>query len=267
MSRSSILAAATFVTLVAMSGTPSANKNFMPDWTFTGSSLAETAQLGDAKWTAQNGEVTGSPSSADGGILLFKNPLQDVQVAASFRCAAGCQAGLMLRVEQTSRGLQGSALCRNLRHAWGVRRHARSAGTHQDEGSARARERNLSIPGRHSNCWRPWRATSSRTRRQCSRWCTWRSWTRRTRSPGRTRRRRTSGRAQRKSACGLTVPRGRITASRPAKRNTVESLLNANILLYMAQRTALKAAWPADVSTMPRRGTAVSACMSAAPLR
>jgi hypothetical protein len=107
MSRTSIVAAATFVALVATSVTPSANKNFMSDWTFTGSSLAETAQLGDAKWTAENGEVTGSPSSADGGILLFKNPLQDVQLAASFRCSAGCQAGLMLRVEQTPEGYKG----------------------------------------------------------------------------------------------------------------------------------------------------------------
>jgi hypothetical protein len=107
MSRSSVLATATLAALVATSVTPFANKNFMPDWTFAGSSLAETTQLGDAKWTAQNGEVTGAPSSADGGILLFKNPLQDVQVAASFRCAAGCQSGLLLRVEQTPEGYKG----------------------------------------------------------------------------------------------------------------------------------------------------------------
>ena len=107
MSRFSLLAAATFLALVATSVTPFANKNFMPDWTFTGSSLAETEQLGDAKWTAQNGEVTGAPSSADGGMLLFKNSLQDVQVAASFRCSAGCQAGLMLRVERTPEGYKG----------------------------------------------------------------------------------------------------------------------------------------------------------------
>ena len=84
-----------------------ANKNFIPDWTFTGSSLADTEQLGAAKWSAQNGEVIGTPSSPDGGWLLFKNPVQDVQMATSFQCAAGCQAGLLLRLEKTADGFKG----------------------------------------------------------------------------------------------------------------------------------------------------------------
>ena len=84
-----------------------ANKNFIPDWTFTGSSLADAEQLGAAKWTAQNGEVIGTPSSPDGGWLLFKNPVQDVQMATSFQCAAGCQAGLLLRLEKTADGFKG----------------------------------------------------------------------------------------------------------------------------------------------------------------
>ena len=84
-----------------------ANRNFVPDWTFTGSSLADAEQLGDAKWTAQNGELTGTPSSPGGGWLLFKNPVQDVQMATSFRCAEGCQAGLLLRLEKTADGFKG----------------------------------------------------------------------------------------------------------------------------------------------------------------
>ena len=44
-----------------------AHKNFVADWTFTGSSLADVEQLGDARWTARNGELTGTPLSPDGG--------------------------------------------------------------------------------------------------------------------------------------------------------------------------------------------------------
>jgi Domain of Unknown Function (DUF1080)/FG-GAP-like repeat len=84
-----------------------ANKNFVPDWMFTGSSLSDTEPLGDASWTAQNGEVTATPSSPDGGWLLFNKPIQDVQMAASFRCAAGCQAGLILRLEKIADGFKG----------------------------------------------------------------------------------------------------------------------------------------------------------------
>src|SRR5688572_5695967 len=93
--------------VAAMATVSLANKNFVPDWTFTGSSLADTEQLGAAKWSAQNGELIGTPASPDGGWLLFKNPVQDVQMAASFQCAAGCQAGLLLRLEKTADGFKG----------------------------------------------------------------------------------------------------------------------------------------------------------------
>ena len=103
MSRSILI----ILCVAAVASVPHANKNFIPDWTFTGSSLADAEQLGAAKWTAQNGEVIGTPSSPDGGWLLFKNPVQDVQMATSFRCAAGCQAGLLLRLEKTADGFKG----------------------------------------------------------------------------------------------------------------------------------------------------------------
>ena len=103
MSRSILIIAC----VAAMASVSYANKNFVPDWTFAGSSLAETEQLGAAEWSAQNGEVIGRPTSPDGGWLIFKNPLQDVQMATSFRCAAGCQAGLILRLEKTAEGVKG----------------------------------------------------------------------------------------------------------------------------------------------------------------
>src|SRR5918994_1750951 len=93
--------------VAAMASVSHANKNFSPDWTFVGSSLADAEQLGAAKWSAQNGELIGTPASPDGGWLLFKNPVQDVQMATSFQCAAGCQAGLLLRLEKTADGFKG----------------------------------------------------------------------------------------------------------------------------------------------------------------
>jgi hypothetical protein len=84
-----------------------ANKNFVPDWTFQGSSLAAARTLGNASWRAENGEIVGTPKTAEGGWLILDKPLQDVQLASTFRCAAGCRAGVMLRVQSTPEGIQG----------------------------------------------------------------------------------------------------------------------------------------------------------------
>ena len=107
MSRLIRLAVIVIFSAAALEQAAQANRNFIPDWTFTGSSLADAEQLGDARWTAQNGELTGTPSSPDGGWLLFRNAVQDVQMATSFRCGAGCQAGLLLRLENTADGFKG----------------------------------------------------------------------------------------------------------------------------------------------------------------
>jgi hypothetical protein len=53
----------TMVCVAAVERATQANRNFIPDWTFTGSSLADADGLGAAEWTAQNGEVIGTPSS------------------------------------------------------------------------------------------------------------------------------------------------------------------------------------------------------------
>jgi hypothetical protein len=84
-----------------------ANKNFVPDWTFQGSSLGAARTLGNAAWRAENGEILGTPKSAEGGWLILDRPLQDVQFASTFRCAAGCRAGVMLRAQSTPEGMQG----------------------------------------------------------------------------------------------------------------------------------------------------------------
>jgi hypothetical protein len=84
-----------------------ANKNFVPDWTFKGSSLGTLRALGDANWRAENGEIVGTPRTAAGGWLILDKPLQDVEFASTFRCTGGCQAGVMVRAESTAEGIRG----------------------------------------------------------------------------------------------------------------------------------------------------------------
>lgn len=84
-----------------------ANKNFVPDWTFKGSSLASARMLGSAEWRAENGEIVGTPKTAEGGWLILDKPLQDIQFASTFRCTAGCRAGVMLRAQADNDGIQG----------------------------------------------------------------------------------------------------------------------------------------------------------------
>jgi len=84
-----------------------ANKNFIPDWTFKGSSISSFRTLGDADWRADNGEIVGTPRSAAGGWLILDHPLQDVEFASTYRCTGGCRTGVMLRSQSTPDGLQG----------------------------------------------------------------------------------------------------------------------------------------------------------------
>jgi hypothetical protein len=84
-----------------------ANKNFVPDWTFKGSSLGSWRTLGNASWRAENGEIVGTPRAAEGGWLILDKPLQDVQFASTYRCTGGCRAGVMLRTQSTEQGIQG----------------------------------------------------------------------------------------------------------------------------------------------------------------
>ena len=84
-----------------------ANKNFVADWTFKGSSLGSWKTLGNADWHAENGEIVGKPKTADGGWLILDTPLQDVQFASTYRCTGGCRTGVMLRTQMTEDGIQG----------------------------------------------------------------------------------------------------------------------------------------------------------------
>ena len=84
-----------------------ANRNFVPDWTFTGSNIAAFRTIGNAKWTATNGEIVGTPTSPEGGWLILDRKLQDVQFAANVLASPGASAGVMVRATETPTGMKG----------------------------------------------------------------------------------------------------------------------------------------------------------------
>ncbi len=94
-----VLVAAAFASIIH-----GASKNFMPDVVFAGSSLTGWQPIGESAWRAENGEIIGTPKGTAGGWLLANRSYQDVAVFASFRCAAGCQTGVLLRAERTADG-------------------------------------------------------------------------------------------------------------------------------------------------------------------
>jgi 3-keto-disaccharide hydrolase/VCBS repeat protein/FG-GAP repeat protein len=86
---------------------PAVVADFVPDWTFKGTSLNGTDHIGQATWHAQDGEIVGTPNGTDGGWLLINPGYQDVQLAGSYKCAAACTAGIMVRSEKTGAGIKG----------------------------------------------------------------------------------------------------------------------------------------------------------------
>ncbi len=92
------------LSIVPLSGT---RETFVPDWTFKGSTLAGWQVLGAADWKAIDGELVGTPKSADGGWLVLDKSFQDIQFGADFKCTGGCRTGVLLRAEKTSSGMKG----------------------------------------------------------------------------------------------------------------------------------------------------------------
>ena len=80
---------------------------FVPDWTFTGSTLTGWHVLGAADWRAVDGELVGTPKSADGGWLVLDKSFQDIQFGADFKCVGACRTGVLLRAEKTATGMKG----------------------------------------------------------------------------------------------------------------------------------------------------------------
>jgi hypothetical protein len=87
-----------------------AGPTFIPDSTFQGSSLSGWHTLGNAEWRAENGEIIGTPKSPEGGWLLMDKGLQDAAIYTSFKCAAGCKTGILMRAQKNADGMKGQFL-------------------------------------------------------------------------------------------------------------------------------------------------------------
>src|SRR5256885_16769367 len=97
-----LLALAGLLLVPALATGPS----FIPDVPFQGSSLAGWHVLGAADWRAKDGEWIGT-AKPGGGWLVLDRSYQDVAFYASFRCAAACKTGVLLRAEKTANGMKG----------------------------------------------------------------------------------------------------------------------------------------------------------------
>ena len=76
---------------------------FVPDWTFKGSNLTGWHVLGQASWSAQNGELIGKAKEGSGGWLVLDKSYQDIGVFASFRVTGGAKTGILLRRKRRRR--------------------------------------------------------------------------------------------------------------------------------------------------------------------
>src|SRR5882762_6771752 len=81
----------------AFAQTPS----FSPDKVFKGSSLDGWRSVGDAKWSAEKGEITADgKNSKNPGWLFLDHSFQDTGVYASFKCDGACDTGILFRAEK-----------------------------------------------------------------------------------------------------------------------------------------------------------------------
>lgn len=79
--------------------------SFTPDEVLKGSSLASWHTKGQATWQIHDGELTGTPGpSGKGGWLIMDRSYQDVELFTKFRCPAGCDAGILFRIEKSPDG-------------------------------------------------------------------------------------------------------------------------------------------------------------------
>src|SRR5690554_5422700 len=91
--------------LLAQSGSSDfISQTFLPDYTFSGSSLNEWQAVGDAEWDAENGVITATVSSGGSGYLMFNEAYQDLALRTVFSCSGECGAGILLRMEETEEG-------------------------------------------------------------------------------------------------------------------------------------------------------------------
>ena len=79
--------------------------NFKPDGVFKGSALTGWHVVGDADWTAQNGEIIGKAKpGTNGGWLVLDKSFQDVQLYLNYKCTGECKSGVLLRAKKAADG-------------------------------------------------------------------------------------------------------------------------------------------------------------------
>ena len=106
--RSFASAACSIAAIAALLSAQGPANEFVPDSTFSGSSLTGWTPLGAADWQAQAGEIVGRPrTGGQGGWLVLDKPYQDVNFFTRFRCASPCQAGVLFRLRKTNTGITG----------------------------------------------------------------------------------------------------------------------------------------------------------------
>ena len=83
--------------------------SFVPDAKFAGSQLTGWHPLGQAEWSAENGEIVGKGTSGSGWLVL-DHSYQDTGFYAAFRCTGACDTGVLLRMAKTADGMTGTYL-------------------------------------------------------------------------------------------------------------------------------------------------------------
>ena len=132
------IAAALVVTTALTQG---ASKNFVPDVIFNGSSLSGWRPLGDAKWRAENGEISPRPGGGGGWLILDKS-YQDVAFCLRVPLRAGLQDGRpAARREDRRRRVEGHLRLAQSGGSRLVSRHARRPGQGDVAGASAARRR------------------------------------------------------------------------------------------------------------------------------
>lgn len=85
--------------------------SFIPDGKFQGSTLSGWHTLGKADWRANDGEIIGKGAGTGGsGWLVLDHPFQDTGIYTAFQCVGSCDTGVLLRLQHTADGMQGSYL-------------------------------------------------------------------------------------------------------------------------------------------------------------
>ena len=107
MSRRFVYGTMTLAALAAVVIFAAVPPDFVPDWTFQGSTLKGWHELGQAEWRAEKGELIGKPKSSAGGWLVLDKPYQDVEFFASFRSSGDSKTGVLLRAQKTESGMKG----------------------------------------------------------------------------------------------------------------------------------------------------------------